>query len=456
MKKRTSYSSVPLIVATSAAIVLSFVVGWLLMVPSAGIETDVEAQPSVTSLQPPLAVGDDATADAVAVVDPRPLDIMPPLAPPAEEEPDDIESEPAIDIEVELRKARFAADADLLVSPPEGNALYYYSRVVAAAPDHLQASSEFDAVLARVALDVSEHLSANEIDEAYELTLYVAAAKPDHSLVEAMRATLSERSNRLVDRALSLTRSGDDDGAANVLATLQSLPGVDADVVAATVAYTDELRQTRINEEAQLAEVERAANELAVNDWTEKVRGAIKSGQLVSPDGNSARDFLAERDGPKESKDALTDELLSALLEAGQQSVDEGDLETGERLLAAAADLREDADGLTELRALLERRIIGKEESRILELSDFVRLNTPPVRYPHIATRLELNGWVEVLFTVTANGSTDNIEVVSAEPANIFDAAAVKAVEQWTFQPREYRGQRLNQRTRARVVFELN
>ena len=393
--------------------------------------------------------------EAVAVVDPRPLDIAPPLAPPAEDE-EEVEATPSIDVEVELRKARFAADADLLVSPPEGNALYYYGRVVAAAPDHLQAATEFDAVLARVALDVSEHLSANEIDEAYELTLHVAAAKPDHSLVEAMRATLSERSNRLVDRAISLTRSGDDDSAANVLSTLQSLPGADPDVVAATIAYTDELRRTRIEEAAELAEAERAASEQAVADWTEKVRGAIKSGQLVSPDGNSARDFLAERDGPKESKDALTDELLSALLAAGQQSVDEGDLETGERLLAAAADIREDADGLADLRALLEQRIIGEEESRILELSDFVRLNTPPVRYPHIATRLGLNGWVEVLFTVTANGSTSDIEVVAAEPVNIFDAAAIKAVEQWTFQPREYRGQLLNQRTRARVVFELN
>ena len=407
-------------------------------------------------MQPPLALPDETTTEAVALVDTRPLDITPPLAPPEHDITEPETTEDTIDIEVELRKARFAADADLLVSPPEGNALYYYGRVVAAAPDNLQASTEFDAVLARVALDVSEHLSANEIEEAYELTLHVAAAKPDHSLVEAMRATLSERSNRLVDRAISLTRSGDDDGTANVLSALQDLPGVDRDVVAATTAYTDDLRRARIEEEEQLAEVERVANEQAVADWTEKVRGAIRSGQLVSPNGNSARDFLAERDGPKESKDVLTDELLSALMLAGQTSMDEGDLETGEQLLAAAADIRDSADGLADLRTLLEQRIIGEEESRILELSDFVRLNTPPVRYPHIATRLGLNGWVEVLFTVTANGSTANIEVVSAEPANIFDAAAIKAVEQWTFQPREYRGQLLNQRTRARVVFELN
>lgn len=456
MPDHKEYSSLPLIVATSAAVVLSFVVGWLLLMPAplSGPLPAPQAETEPLPVRPPLALPDPDTQEAVAMVEiaaAEPLDIAPPLAPPEE-----ADTAPEIDIEVELRKARFAADADLLVRPPNGNALYYYGRVLAADPEHPQASAELDAVLARVALAVSEHLSADEIDAAYELAMRVAAARPDHPLVAAMRSTLDDRSNRLIDTAMNLTRAGNDDAAANVMATLAELPGVDRNVLAATDEYVANLRRSRIAEERARTEAERAANEQAVADWSEKVRGAIKAGQLVSPGGGSARDFLAERDGPKESKDALTDELLAALLAAGEQSLDAGDLQSGEALLAAAAELRGDATGLAELRNKLERRIVAVEESKILELSDFVRLNTPPVRYPHIATRLSLTGWVEVLFTVTSNGTTADIEIVAAEPANIFDESAVKAVEQWTFQPREYRGQLLDQRARARVVFELN
>ena len=64
-------------------------------------------------------------------------------------------------------------------------------------------------------------------------------------------------------------------------------------------------------------------------------------------------------------------------------------------------------------------------------------------------------GWVDVVFTVTTTGHTSDIEIVGAEPANIFDSSVIEAVEEWTFEPRQYKGQPINQRTAARLVFNL-
>jgi TonB family protein len=69
-------------------------------------------------------------------------------------------------------------------------------------------------------------------------------------------------------------------------------------------------------------------------------------------------------------------------------------------------------------------------ELSALEFSRFVEPKLPR-RY---ASR-RMSGWVELRFRVTTNGQTDNIEVVAAEPDNLFEKAAIKAVSKWRFKP---------------------
>ena len=56
--------------------------------------------------------------------------------------------------------------------------------------------------------------------------------------------------------------------------------------------------------------------------------------------------------------------------------------------------------------------------------------------YPRQAAKNGVEGWVLVRFAVTAKGFTDNVKAVAAEPAGVFDAAAVAAVAQWRYAPR--------------------
>ena len=58
-----------------------------------------------------------------------------------------------------------------------------------------------------------------------------------------------------------------------------------------------------------------------------------------------------------------------------------------------------------------------------------------PPKYPLQAARDNQQGWVEVEFTVTADGGVSNARVVDAEPRRVFDRAAIEAVSRWQFKP---------------------
>jgi protein TonB len=66
-----------------------------------------------------------------------------------------------------------------------------------------------------------------------------------------------------------------------------------------------------------------------------------------------------------------------------------------------------------------------------------VRINPD---YPPRALSRGLEGWVQVQFTITATGTVKDAIVVTAEPRNIFDDAALKAIARWRYNPKVENG----------------
>lgn len=62
-------------------------------------------------------------------------------------------------------------------------------------------------------------------------------------------------------------------------------------------------------------------------------------------------------------------------------------------------------------------------------------------QYPSRALSRGIEGYVIVEFTVTTNGSVRDPIVVEAEPANIFDSAAIKAALKFKYKPRVIDGE---------------
>jgi len=75
--------------------------------------------------------------------------------------------------------------------------------------------------------------------------------------------------------------------------------------------------------------------------------------------------------------------------------------------------------------------------------------------YPSDAARSRQEGWVEVAFTVSADGKVKDASVVTATPPRIFNAAALRSVQGWVFQPRLENGKPVEQSIRTRIEFKL-
>jgi protein TonB len=66
-----------------------------------------------------------------------------------------------------------------------------------------------------------------------------------------------------------------------------------------------------------------------------------------------------------------------------------------------------------------------------------VRINPD---YPQRALSRGIEGWVQVQFTITAAGTVKDAKVVDADPKNIFDDAALKAIARWRYNPKVQEG----------------
>lgn len=81
------------------------------------------------------------------------------------------------------------------------------------------------------------------------------------------------------------------------------------------------------------------------------------------------------------------------------------------------------------------------------------RLDNAPV-YPPEALQKGIGGTVVLLVDVGADGVPTHVQVERAEPAGVFDAAAIEAVRRWRFMPETQDGKPVAGRVRVPITFE--
>jgi protein TonB len=78
-----------------------------------------------------------------------------------------------------------------------------------------------------------------------------------------------------------------------------------------------------------------------------------------------------------------------------------------------------------------------------------------PPQYPPDAYRRRQEGWVELEFTIGADGKVRDVRVARAQPTRVFDREAIRAMQQWTFKPAQRNGQSVDSPGRRRIEFKL-
>lgn len=79
-----------------------------------------------------------------------------------------------------------------------------------------------------------------------------------------------------------------------------------------------------------------------------------------------------------------------------------------------------------------------------------------PVEYPRQARARGEQGYVVLSLLISAAGEIEKVQVLEAEPAGVFDQAAIEGVRNWRFEPAQYQGRNVKVWARQRVRFDLS
>ncbi len=81
-----------------------------------------------------------------------------------------------------------------------------------------------------------------------------------------------------------------------------------------------------------------------------------------------------------------------------------------------------------------------------------VRINP---KYPPVAARDGIAGWVKLSFTINEMGQVEDVVVIDAEPKRMFEKEAVRALKGWKYQPQVENGVAIKQ-TGMQVQLDFN
>jgi len=82
----------------------------------------------------------------------------------------------------------------------------------------------------------------------------------------------------------------------------------------------------------------------------------------------------------------------------------------------------------------------------LISTEGFIPVVAVAPNYPDQALEQGAGGWVIVRFTVTDEGAVEDAEVVDAEPPGLFDATALRAAQDFKYEPRLSDGQAVSVR----------
>ena len=197
----------------------------------------------------------------------------------------------------------------------------------------------------------------------------------------------------------------------------------------------------------------------------------IAQGRLIEPKGDSAGHYVNLLRASDPSFDGLADTsqlLASRALAESKAALAANNPDRAESYLRAATDAGAPAAEVSDLSAkIMSLRIVRPATAAATTTTKAVPPTVLPENqmrrtffmaptYPARARDREIEGWVDLEFTVTKDGTTTGATVRAAEPAGTFDRAALDAVKRWRYEPRVVNGAVVEQRVETRLRFRLS
>jgi periplasmic protein TonB len=212
-----------------------------------------------------------------------------------------------------------------------------------------------------------------------------------------------------------------------------------------------------LQRELSAARNQTAAQKPDLPQYLELAQARLSQGKLTEPDNDSALFYVNQLRAadPKSSGLAqISGTLQAQILDRARASLDGGDLERSEALAQLAGGLGGSSD-LDALNDRIRQRKAAAGDLPQLPEQALTRLSKLEVQYPPRALQDNTEGWVEVAYTVKADGSVTNIKVVNAAPPKVFDSSASRAVSRLRYKPVVQGGKATAIGTEVRIVYRV-
>jgi TonB family protein len=355
--------------------------------------------------------------------------VAPALTATAEAAAGDAAAAPEAELDNPLRMAQLAYDAGMLVEPDEYSAWTLFQRVLKNEPDNAAALEGLTKVADDLVRRGETALDQGRFDDARATVERIRAALPKH-----------EGAKELADKIWPDTGGRP---------AAPALP----------------------QPEVQVARVEPAAPAPApaatppkpqvdpIAEANQSFEKALAEGRLLTPADQSAKHYVTvlnrlnvDHDFSKRARTTLSAEFLSR----AAQSIQALDPEAAgiwideAEALSGATD-----DGVRKARAALTEQLIAMEAAKPIPASALKISTYVAPDYPPRASERNIEGWVDVEFTVGTDGKTRNIVVTDASHETMFRREATEAVQKWQFEPRVFMGRPIEQTSFTRIRFVL-
>ena len=321
-----------------------------------------------------------------------------------EEELRNARSERRVDEVLALAGQRL--DEEALTSPANDNARYYYQLALSNDPGNAAAQTGLTVVASKIVLQAREEIDGGRFSTAEALLAEARQLDPQSAELAASTKALAEARQRVEQDRLRAERER-------------------------RAAAERREAEKRAEEQRQAAEREaeqqRAAAATAVAATAAAAAVAADAAPTDSATTDSATTDSATTDG----------DTADVAEPVAEESAAEATQETTEPAQQAAAEP------------------VSASQQTPVAASSLNRTKYVAPRYPRSAERRNISGWVDVVFTVTLDGSVTDVEAIRSDPGDTFVESATKAVAKWEFEPVVENGQVVEKRAGVRMMFAI-
>jgi TonB family protein len=348
-----------------------------------------------------------------------------------------------------LARANTRLDEGKLVAPSNDNARYYFEAALSNDPGNAAARQGLIAVASKLVLHARTQIDAGNLDAAEDLLADARNLDPASGELAAATTALQDARDRAeqeriaarkaqAEREAAAREAADREAAERAAAQKAAAEAEAADLAAAELAAAQRAAAARSGQKGTAAPPTLSASTTPAAGQSipaARPQAAPAQSSGVSTAGSTPSDIYSPA-----SESAPTPEPMvrNDVTEPTQQQVT--------FLPEAPAQA---ASGPQ------QRSTPSQDSDDPVSLSTLKRTRYVAPKYPYAAERRGISGWVDVVFTVDIDGTVRDATVSKSDPDDVFDNAAVSAVEDWEFDPILENGVAIQKRAAVRVMFTV-